>query len=85
VSAVRNSQLVVWVVLVAATLLSWAVGVESGSAAASLLVLVVACVKVRLVGRHFMELRGAHRALRALLDVYVVVLGIAMSAVYLAA
>jgi hypothetical protein len=74
----------VWAVLVGVTSLSWALGSETGSRTASVVVLALACVKVRLVGRHFMEVADAHIALRILLDAYVAVLGTAMAGLYLA-
>jgi caa(3)-type oxidase subunit IV len=74
----------VWLVLVAATLLSWQLGTESGSRVACVAVLIIACVKVRLIGLWFMEVRGAHRALRLFLDLYVVLLGTGMISLYLA-
>ncbi len=79
----------VWVALVAATLLSWQLGGGHGFAggdprSATVAVLVVAFVKVRLVGLHFMELRDAPRALRALFEGYVAVVGTALVVMYLA-
>jgi hypothetical protein len=80
----RGRVEVVWAVLVAATVLSWALGSESAGQLSSVAMLVVASAKVRLVGRYFMEIRGAHLALRAFLDAYVVLVGMAMVVVYLA-
>ena len=59
---------VVWLVLVAATLLSWYFGAGHGigsSPTATALVLVIAFAKVRLIGLDFMELRAAPIWLRA--------------------
>ena len=52
----------VWVALVALTLSSFTVGAEHNEAlatAATVLVLALAMIKVRLVGVHFMDLRDA--------------------------
>ncbi len=70
----RSSATVVWLFLVAATVVSWALGTDHGfvddSTAASVIVLVVAFVKVRFVGLYFMELKDAPLPLRALLEVW---------------
>ena len=76
--------LAVWLVLVLASLQSWQLGHRDGTAA-SLAVLGVACVKVRLIGQHFMELKGAHASLRLLLDGYVLLLAATLAGFYLAA
>jgi Prokaryotic Cytochrome C oxidase subunit IV len=57
----------VWALLVAATLTTWSVG------GVSVAVLVIAFVKVRLVGLYFMELRSAPIPLRLLFEGWVVV------------
>lgn len=73
----RSSATAVWVFLVLATVVSWALGTDHGfvesTRAASLVVLVVAFVKVRFVGLHFMELKDAPLPLRALLEAYCLV------------
>lgn len=69
VTLLRNRISVVWFVLVAATLLSLSLGTGHGidsHRAASVAVLLVAFVKVFLVGMYFMELRAAPNALRGL-------------------
>lgn len=58
----------IWALLVAATVGSWTVGAGHGVA-----LLVVAFVKVRLVGLYFMELRSAPVPLRILFEGWVVV------------
>lgn len=70
----------VWVVLVLATLLTWWLGADHPVVAddgrlAPALALAVAFVKVRLIGRHFMGVRSSPRMLRTLLDVWVVAFG----------
>ena len=55
-----------WLFLVAATVVSWAVGAEHGTGSwVAVLVLGIAAIKVRLVGLDFMELRHAPIPLRA--------------------
>jgi len=70
----RSSATVVWLFLVAATVVSWALGTDHGfvddTTAASVTVLVVAFVKVRFVGLYFMELKDAPVLLRALLELW---------------
>ncbi|HYF26231.1 MAG TPA: cytochrome C oxidase subunit IV family protein [Baekduia sp.] len=77
----------VWAVLIAATVASWWLGDDHGLGAgdaAVLAVLAITFVKVWLVGMHFMELRGAPRALRHVFDGYVVVVPVALAWIYLA-
>jgi heme/copper-type cytochrome/quinol oxidase subunit 4 len=68
--------IIAWLVLVLLTAVSWALGTEHGFAGpdgrlpASLVILVVAVIKVRVVGVYFMELRDAPRRLRGAFDVY---------------
>jgi hypothetical protein len=73
---VRTRVTVVWAVLVLATGVSWILGTEGGSNShrlASVVILVVAFFKVRLVGLYFMELRDAPLPLRAIFETYCVV------------
>lgn len=77
----------VWVVLVGATIVSWILGTDHGGAGhrtASLLVILVAFVKLRLVGLHFMELRDAPPALRGIFEGYCVVVCGLVLGLYLA-
>jgi len=67
----------VWALLVAATLLTWSVG------GGGMAVLVIAFVKVRLVGLHFMELRAAPLPLRMLFEGWVVVTCCVLIGLYL--
>ena len=65
----------IWTILVLATTLSWVLGSESGFGTdghkiASVVILVVALFKVRLVGLYFMELRDAPIPLRAIFEFY---------------
>ncbi|WP_406442547.1 cytochrome C oxidase subunit IV family protein [Streptomyces sp. NBC_00631] len=70
--------------LVLATLSSWLLGIEgSTSTPIGCAVVAIALIKVRLVGLHFMELRNAPAALRGAFEVYVVVTGATLLALYL--
>jgi caa(3)-type oxidase subunit IV len=71
----RNTFTVVWAVLVLATVVSWFFGNDHGiddHSVVTTLVLVIAFVKARLVGMHFMELRFAPPALRIAFEVWCV-------------
>ncbi|MCW2831517.1 MAG: hypothetical protein JWP31_2209 [Aeromicrobium sp.] len=83
-SLLRARSSVVWLVLIAATIVSWAVGAEheTGSGV-GVVVLGVAAIKVRLVGLDFMELRHAPVVLRAMFETYCAVLWLALSGMYL--
>ncbi|WP_067671555.1 cytochrome C oxidase subunit IV family protein [Nocardia miyunensis] len=78
----RTKTTAIWLLLITATALSWAIGSGhgfggDGRTAASLTILLVAVLKMRLVGRYFMELRDAPLALLALFEGYcVLVLGV---------
>lgn len=73
-----------WLLLVAATVLSWAVGAEHGTGSlVAVLVLAIAAVKVRLVGLDFMELRHAPIPLRAAFEAYCAGIWVLLSALYL--
>lgn len=65
----------VWIVLVASTLLSWELGHGLGfdtTRAAGATILIITFVKVRLVLLEFMEVRRAPRAMRLAADAWVV-------------
>src|SRR5437764_13995502 len=62
VSMLRHRTTVIWLLLVFATAGSWVLGSENRGTA----LMLVAFIKVRLVGLHFMELRSAPLALRTL-------------------
>lgn len=75
-SLLRNRVSVVWTLLIAATVLSWWLGTGHGLSsvqAASVAVLVVAFVKIRLVGLYFMELRHSPTVLRSIFEAYCLV------------
>lgn len=60
-SILANRSVLVWAVLVAATLLSFKTTVLGSAGLVRAVILVVAFAKVLLVGREFMELRAAPR------------------------
>ena len=77
---------VVWLVLVAITMLSWVLGAEHilGSAKnLTALLVVIAFVKVWLIGRYFIDLRSAVVPLRLLFDGWVLVVGATLTVTYL--
>lgn len=73
----RSSASAVWLFLVLATVVSWALGTDHGfvdsHTTASILILVVAFAKVRFVGLYFMELKDAPVPLRLLLEAWCLV------------
>jgi hypothetical protein len=84
VQFVRNRAGLSWLLLIAATIISWAVGAEHGTGSGvAVLVLAIAAIKVRLVGLDFMELRSAPTILRAVFECYCVAIWAVLSAVYL--
>lgn len=88
-ATLRTPVNIVWLGLVAATLLSFHVapadGKTPGHALAGTLVLTIAFLKVRLIGRYFMELRTSPRLLRGLFDLYCVSVLTVLLAMYLTA
>ncbi len=80
----RNRAGVSWLILVALTLSSFAVGADHGTGSlVAVAVLAIAAIKVRLVGLDFMELRHAPIPLRAAFEVYCVALWALLSGLYL--
>ena len=82
---------VVWLILVAISLVYlWIDGsaTHQGNPTASTVVTVVAIcfalIKVRIILREFMEVRGAPRALRRLTDYWVLLMAVALLGVYFA-
>ena len=75
-SLLRTPASLVWVLLVFATVTSWKLGTQHGihdHTLASVIILLIAFIKVRLVGLYFMELRDAPLALRSLFETYCVI------------
>ena len=81
---------VVWLILVGITLsylwIDRAAGraVPTASAVITVAAICLALIKVRIIMREFMEVRGAPRLLCRLTDFWVVLMGVAMLGVYLA-
>ena len=72
----RAPATVVWAVLIVATIATWTLGTQHGihsHTLASVLILLIAFIKVRLVGLYFMELREAPTVLKGLFEAYCVV------------
>lgn len=81
---VRSRAGLSWLILVAATLVSWAVGADHGTGSmVAIVVLAIAAIKVRLVGLDFMELRHAPIPLRVLFEVYCFAVWAVLSGLYL--
>jgi len=75
-NALNNPANRAWLVLVFATLITWYLGeVGAAGTAAIVAMLVIAFVKGRLVILDFMELRGAPRLWRTLLEGWLIVVG----------
>jgi heme/copper-type cytochrome/quinol oxidase subunit 4 len=84
----KNRVSIVWILLIIATLISWKVGTDHGGITphlATTIVIIVAFVKVRLVGLYFMELRHAPPQLRAILEAYCLIVPTTLVIMYLAA
>jgi caa(3)-type oxidase subunit IV len=72
----RTPATVAWIVLILATIVSWTLGTAHGFnnyTLASVVILIIAFVKVRLVGLYFMELREAPTVLRGLFEAYCII------------
>jgi Prokaryotic Cytochrome C oxidase subunit IV len=82
----RTPATAVWVVLITATGVSWALGTQHGMHShqlASAIILLIAFIKVRLVGMYFMELREAPNVLRGLFEAYCLVVCTLLLAVFI--
>ena len=80
---VRTRTTAVWLLLMAATLLSWSLGLSHGRPLTALSILVIAFVKIRFIGRYFMELRESPPALRTMFEIYCAAVLLTLSAMYL--
>jgi cytochrome c oxidase subunit IV len=81
-TATRRVTLV-WALLLALTFGSFLVGIEQGAgfaSAAAVIIVGIALLKVRLIGIHFMDLRVAPFALRALFEGYVLLVFVVLVA-----
>ena len=83
-SLFRARSTLVWLVLVVATLIFWAVvGEHQTGSSVIVIVLGIAMVKVRFVGLDFIELRNAPILLRTIFEFYCVALFLILSGMYL--
>ena len=81
---VRNRAGFSWLLLIAATVISWALGADHGTGSmVALVVLAIAAIKVRLVGLDFMELRHAPSPLRAVFEFYCFAIWAVLAGLYL--
>ena len=83
----RSRITLIWLLLIAATITSLLLGTDNLVAAvktASVLVIVVAFIKVRFVGLYFMELREAPIQLRLIFEGYCLVVCTALVVMFLA-
>jgi Prokaryotic Cytochrome C oxidase subunit IV len=75
---------IAWMLLMAATLVSFGLGDGLGTAKlATVTILIVAFGKVNLVGNYFMELRGAPLPLRVIFTGWTAVVGTVLVVMYL--
>jgi caa(3)-type oxidase subunit IV len=82
----RTPATAVWVVLITATAASWTLGTQHGvhgHTLASVIILLIAFIKVRLVGMYFMELREAPTVLRGLFEAYCLIVCALLLAVFI--
>lgn len=78
--------MVVWFVLIAATLVAWYLASDHGihnHHTATVAILLVAFIKVRFVGLYFMELQDAPVTLRVIFEVFCAIVCAIMIGVYL--
>lgn len=81
---VRSRAGLSWLVLIVATLISYALGADHGTGSVMVVVvLAIAATKVRLVGLDFMELRSAPIPLRLIFEGYCLGLWAMLSGLYL--
>jgi apolipoprotein N-acyltransferase len=79
-----------WFALSAITLISWWLGsnhrqgTSEPSPVVSISVILIAAIKVRVIFREFMEVRHAPDLLRRLMDAWLILLTIALVAIYIA-
>ncbi len=87
-SLLQGPFVAVWCVLIAATMITWYLGSDHGIPnhhVATVVILLVAFVKVRFVGLYFMELRDAPALLRGIFEAHCILVCSALVVVYLTA
>lgn len=85
-NAAAKASAIVWLALVVFTIASFVLGGEhviDNAKLAAAVVIVIAAVKIRLVGIHFMELRHAPLGLRLVFEIYCVLLVVVLMGIYL--
>ncbi len=88
IKVIRTPATVVWALLILATLVSWILGTQHGihdHTLASVVILLIAFIKLRLVGLYFMELREAPVVLRGLFEAYCIIVCTVVVAVFVLA
>lgn len=84
VQRMRNPVIAAWLALIASTVVSWYLGDGHGAArVATVGVLLVAFLKVYLVGRYFMELKYAPRVLHAVFAGWNVAMAVTLVSLYI--
>ena len=85
-SAIPRDVTIIWLALVGLTFVSLFLGERGSPTAASysLVVglIVLACIKVRMVILHFMEIKEAPFLLRGVLELWVVAVGVMLAVMY---
>lgn len=83
-SLLKYRSTIIWAALVVLTIISWQVGTHgSDHERATVIVLALAFIKIRLIGLDFMELRDAPIGLRLSFEIYVIAIGALLIAMYL--
>jgi len=86
ITYLRQPTTLIWLLLVAATGASWWLGHQPDSDAgrhpAAVGLILIAAIKVRVVVRHFMEVRQAPRTLRWVLDGWLFGTAVAVLGIY---
>ena len=85
-SAIPKNVTMVWLALVGLTCVSLFLGERGAASAASyslvLGLIVLACIKVRMVILHFMEIKEAPLMLRGVLELWVAAVGVMLAVMY---
>jgi heme/copper-type cytochrome/quinol oxidase subunit 4 len=88
IALLRTPATAIWAVLIFATVVSWTLGSENGfhdHKQVSVIILLIAFIKLRLIGLYFMELRSAPRVLHGLFETYCLVVGTVVTGVFVLA
>ncbi|OXR43660.1 hypothetical protein B7C42_04528 [Nocardia cerradoensis] len=83
VSVYRLAFFYVWLGLIAVTCLSFWLGIghrASSAEVVNIVVIAVACLKIRFIGLYFMDLKDAPRGLRSIFESYCIGIGSALIA-----